>query len=481
MSSFSALEIGKRALLAQRFGIDVTNNNIANVNTPGYSRRTPTLVETDPSNKSLGQYMGTGVSVSGLRNFRQELLDKEVRNATSQNKGYEIDQEVYQKIDSVLAEPSDNGLNELTTKFLMTFNQLALTPDNVALRQSLLEQANTLTAQFNNTANGLAEIRNDSRQSLEQNILKANSLIKDIASLNMSIATSKVPTNIETQSLIDKRAGKIEELSEIFGINVSYNDDGTANIFVNGTNIVTAGIGSEIKINETINDFSGEKTLQLIKLNTDNQSATLLNPETGTAANYLKYYNVLLDDKESSNSFSAAKMLDEFANALAQSINSKVIKGYGLEDVSGQPPGRSFFEPSVGFVSAAQIKVSSDIANKPKAIPLSSKSGEPGNNDIALQIGRISEDQSFLNGQTPTEFYANYLSKLSYATSESINGYNTTSLIKQQLETQRESAIGVNLDEEAISLIKFQKAFEAASRVINTTNEMLATIVNLGK
>jgi Flagellar hook-associated protein len=86
-----------------------------------------------------------------------------------------------------------------------------------------------------------------------------------------------------------------------------------------------------------------------------------------------------------------------------------------------------------------------------------------------------------LDGQNPSEFYANFLGKVSYATSEAINGLNTSKLIQSQLETQRESLIGVNLDEEAISLIKFQKAFEAASRVINTANEMLNTIINLGR
>jgi flagellar hook-associated protein 1 FlgK len=481
MSSFSALEIGKRALLAQQFGINVTNNNIANVNTPNYSRRTPTFVETEPTGKTLGQYSGTGVTVGDLTNYRQELLDKELRTATSQNKGYEIDQNIYQQIDAVLAEPSDNGLNELTTKFLSTFNQLALTPDDVALRQSLLEQANTLTAQFNSTANGLAQIREDAKQSLSQVVDQANSLIKDIASLNTSIVNSKPNTNSDSQTLIDQREGKIEQLSQLFGINVTYNQDNTANIFINGTNIVTGSVGSQIKMNETINNVTGEKTLQLLKVNTDNQSTTLLNPDVGQAANYLKYYNVLLDDKESSSSFSVAKNLDDFANALAQSINSKVITGYGLDDKQSTPPGRNFFDPSAGFISASQIKVSADIANTPKAIPLSSKPNEPGNNDIALQLGRIAQDQSFLNGQTPTEYYANFLGKLSYATSEAINGYNTTNLVQQQLQNQRDSTIGVNLDEEAISLIKYQKAFEAASRIVNTSNELLTTIVNLGK
>jgi len=480
MAGFYSLEIGKRALLAQRFGIDITSNNISNVNTPGYSRRTSILTETDPS-KSQNQYIGTGTKVALLQNFRSELLDKEVRTANSQVRSMQIEQDLYQKIDAVLAEPSENGLNELTNKFLSTFNNLALIPDDIAQRQFLLEQAHTLAERFNSTANGLSEIRNDTKFSLNQQIQNANKLIQEIVELNKSIVNSKAQTNSEAQTLVDKRATKLEELSNLFGINVSYNEDGTANVFVNGTNIITSQVGSFLKLNESVNNATGEKTLEILKINPENQSTTIITPQSGEIATNLKFYNIVLDDKESSNSFSIAKQLDEFANALVQSINSKTITGYGINDKGPQPPGRTFFEPNIGYVSASLIKVSKDIEDKPEDIPLSSKPAEPGNNDIARAIGRILEDRSFLDGQNPSEFYANFLGKVSYATSEAINGLNTSKLIQSQLETQRESLIGVNLDEEAISLIKFQKAFEAASRVINTANEMLNTIINLGR
>lgn len=480
MAGFYSLEIGKRALLAQRFGIDVTSNNIGNVNTSGYSRRTAILTETDPS-RSQNQYIGTGSKVALLQNFRNDLLDKEVRTANSQVKSMQIEQDFYQKIDAVLAEPSDTGISELVNKFLSTFNNLALIPDDIAQRQFLLEQAHTLAERFNSTAIGLSEIRNDTKFSLNQQMNYANKLIQEIVELNRSIVNSKAQTNSEAQTLIDKRALKLEDLSNLFGINVAYNDDGTANVFVNGTNIITSQVGSILKLNETLNSITGEKTIEIIKINPENQSATILSPQSGEVGTNLKFYNVILDDKESTNSFSIAKQLDEFANALVQSINSKTINGYGINDKGPQPPGRTFFEPSIGFVSASLIKVSKDITDKPEDIPLSSKASEPGNNDIARSIARILEDRSFLDGQNPSEFYANFLGKVSYATSEAINGLATSKLIQSQLEVQRESLIGVNLDEEAISLIKFQKAFEAASRIINSANEMMNTIINLGR
>jgi flagellar hook-associated protein 1 FlgK len=177
MSSFSSLEIGKRALLAQKFGIDNTSNNIANVNTPGFSRRTAGMSET-AAYKTNGDYQGTGVQVDLLRSFRQELLDKEMRGAIAQQSGYEIDQSYLQKITTVFGEPSDNGISELTAKFFNSFNSLAQSPESVSLRQSVLENAYALTDAFNSTAQGLTQLRDDARSNISQDITKNKQFIK---------------------------------------------------------------------------------------------------------------------------------------------------------------------------------------------------------------------------------------------------------------------------------------------------------------
>ncbi len=480
MSSFSSLEIGKRSLLAQKFGIDTTSNNIANVNTPGFSRRSAVMSETE-ANKSNGNYQGSGVQVNLLRSFRQELLDKEVCGNLSQQKGYEIDQLYLQQISSVFGEPSDSGLSELTTSFLNTFNTLAQNPENVALRQSLLENANALTQKFNSTARGLSQLRDDSRSHISQDINKANTLLKDIANLNSQISRSKAQTNSDIQTYVDQRSLKIEELSQIASVSTARNDDGSVNVFIDGANVVNSSYSSELRMNETVNSITGERTIQIFKYDPESASSTLLTPQSGEISSLLNMFNVTLDDKDSSSGFSVAKSLDNFANAIAQSVNSKVMGGYGLDDTAGPPAGRSFFDPSVGFVSAQDIKVSSDIANQPRKIPLSDQPNEPGNNKIALSIAGIMNDTTFLDSQKPIDYFANFLGQIGTSLNYANNGQSATTNIQLQLETQRQSVMGVNLDEEAIDLIKYQRAFEAASRIINTANELLSTIVNLGR
>ncbi|HPD32943.1 MAG TPA: flagellar hook-associated protein FlgK [Candidatus Kapabacteria bacterium] len=480
MSSFSSLEIGKRALLAQKFGIDNTSNNIANVNTPGFSRRTVVMSETD-AYKTNGNYQGTGVQIDLLRSFRQELLDKEMRGAISQQSGYEINQSYLLQITTVFSEPSDTGISELTTEFLNSFNSLAQDPESVALRQSVLENARALTEAFNSTAQGLIQLRDNARSNISQDITKINNLLKDIANLNQQISRSKSQTNSDVQTYVDQRATKIEELAKLTSVTTTTNDDGSVNLFIDGSNVVNQSYSSELRINESINPITGEKTLQLQKYDSESGSSSIIDPQAGELSSLLNMYNVTLDDKDSTGGFSIAKSLDNFANALAQSVNSKTINGYGLDDTTTPPVGRNFFDPSVGFISAKDIKISADIANQPRNIPLSNQPNEPGNNKVALDIAGIMNDQTFLDNQKPIDYYANFLGQIGTSLNLANNGVSTTTSIQTQLETQRQSVMGVNLDEEAIDLIKYQRAFEAASRVINTANEILSTIINLGR
>ena len=124
MSSFTGLEIGKRGLLAQRLGLDITSNNISNVNTPGYSRRQPSMVQTDPMTYTQG-FQGTGVVVDRLRTFRDEFFDREVRVSTARNATYASDEQVVQRLEAIFAEPSDMGLTETSAKFFNAWEDLS--------------------------------------------------------------------------------------------------------------------------------------------------------------------------------------------------------------------------------------------------------------------------------------------------------------------------------------------------------------------
>jgi flagellar hook-associated protein 1 FlgK len=235
-----------------------------------------------------------------------------------------------------------------------------------------------------------------------------------------------------------------------------------------------------LKAVESIDGTTGEKSMQIMKLDSKGNPLSVILPDAGEVSSLLKHYNTILDSNDSSGGFSIFSQIDSFAGAIVQKVNAITIDGYGLDDTSALPPGRTFFEPSIGQVKASTIEISPDVLNKPRDIPISDSPNEPGNNNLALEIGRLAVDSDFLNGFSPSEFYTGFIGKLGSLAGEANYGLESSKLVADQLLKQRESVIGVNLDEEAVNLIKFQRAFEASSRVINTTNEMLITLVNLG-
>lgn len=474
-----SLEIGKRALMAQKFGLEVTSNNIANVNTPGYSRRTAILAEGDPINQK-GHSLGTGAMVEKLQSFRNEFIDKEIRTTGSRLETYTSDIEFYQRIEATIAEPSDLGVSEMSSEFFNLFNELAIKPEDVALRDHVIEQSKTIADRFNAMANDFSEMRDDALKKLDQSVSNSNKLVKQIAQYNSLISNSDVTTISEAQTYIDERQLVLEELSSEINISVANDNTGTINVFTNGMNLVTGTVAGNLELRGTIDNQSGERTVKILNTDPKTGNTTEIEPSAGKAASLLKMYNSVLDDVDSSDEFSVVTEFNSYVTAFADNVNSLTEKGYGLDDSALQaPPERALFVSATGSINAANIKVNSEITDR--NLPVSDTAGEDGNSEIARAIARIQNDQTFLNGSSPIQYYSAFISKIGVAASDADTGEKTLKLMYDQLDSQRESIQGVNLDEEAVSLIKYQKAFEAASRVINTTSEILSIVVNLGR
>jgi len=480
MGSFSTLEIGKRALLAQNLGIDIISNNVANINTPGYSRRLPVTSQTQ-SNNTMNGYIGTGSMMDKLRNFRDELFDKEIRNNVSRGSGYSVDESILKQVEGVFSEPGDNNIGTQMTDFFNSFETLSSNPQDTSLRNDVLDKAKTLVDTFHKTSQSLTDLRNNVLTDIKSNVTNANDIISQIAGLNSQISGSKSQTGDDSISLIDQREVLLEKLSDLADVNVTKADSGMVNVFMNGINVVTGQNKNTLQVVEKVNSTTGEKSAQIYTSDSSGNAQYTISPQSGQLASELKHYNVTLDNLDSSGGYSVFKNLDSIANSLANKVNTIAITGYGLNDTGSTSPARSFFDPAVGAATAANIQIGSDIVDKPENIPMSDAPNEPGNGNIGLKIADLATDDNFVGGQTAAAFYAGITGKIGTMENEATNGQNTTKLLSDQLTNQRESVIGVNLDEEAVNLIKFQKAFEASSRIINTTSEMLTAIINLGK
>ena len=474
MSTFSTLEIGKRALQASNFALDVTSNNIANAETLGYSRRELRVSEGLPFQR-FGYKIGTGVNVESLRSFRQQYLDREIRKANGQYNFYNANVLFYNSVETIFREPTDYNIGEMMNKFLYYFDELAVQPESIGLRQYLLSTAQTLCERLNSTSTDLLEMRRQSNIDLINQVDEANKLINIIAESNKAIAISKDPSGNDALTFIDKREVAIEQLAELGNVTVSYESNGLTNVFINGIDVVTGPSMQTLKVLEDANQTTGNSTLRVVTYNEKKNLTLDVNPPLGKMGAALKQYNEMLNPVSTSG-FSIMQTLDNFANVLAEKVNQIFATGYGLDDNIN---GRVLFESTTGNpITAGNIKVA--ILN-PEDIPLSANPNAPGGSEIAQQISRLLQDQTFLDNQTPMEFYSNFVGRISQGANESVNLRRSYTMVLESLNSHRDSIMGVSMDEEAINLIKYQKNLEAASKIIAVNNEVLGTIINLGR
>lgn len=491
--ALSSLEIGKRALLAQRFGLDVTSNNIANANTEGYSRRQVSYSQSNSLYES-GNFIGTGVLVDKMRSFREDFFDREVRNTKARQTGFQQDEKILQRIEVIMSEPTEASLNDDISKFFTIFDELALKPESLGLRDHILSLAQTVVDKFNRIGQQLQDAKQEVNKELNDITQDSNRLIREIADINIAFSSNKSLSADKAQTMFDSRERKLEDLAQHSDVSVVHNPDGTANVFMNGINVVTRNIATELEIAEEIfaplpspgqdiSNIEAEVTYKLVKRGNDGRIINTINPDSGNFGSLFNHANTTLDGQDTSQGFSVATKLNKFAEKFVEHVNHLTKQGYGMDDNSESPPGLSFFTPdSEGSkATALTIAINSELKNSPRKLPVSSKSGEVGNSEIARKIARLANKFDYIEDSTYTEYYSDLIGKIGSVSQEAEKSRETTDMINEQLANQRESIIGVNLDEEAINLIKFQQSFQAASRVVNTTNEILTTIINLGR
>ncbi len=482
MAVFNALEIGKRGLTAQRIGLDATSSNIANVNTEGYTRKSPVLVETSPLPQN-GILIGSGVAVDRMAQVRFEFLDREIRKVETTLAGQNSDLEIVQRVEALLSENSDFALDTSIRNFFSAWNDLSLRPENLDKRKLVTAEAQTLTAHFNRIGNDIVNLRTDVRSRLDLAVNEVNRLVEEVTELNQKVIIATSQGDASGGAFADQRSVAIEKIAAYGDLNVTVNSDNVAIVSLAGTSVVTGGTAGVLEARESIDEVTGERTVRIVQVNQRGDAISELRPRGGRFESMVRHFNETLDNVDSSGNLSVAKDVDTLAEAVVTNVNDLHATGYGLDDTGSAPPGRSFFTPAaVGEpITAASMSVSSDILGSPRDIATAATSGAPGNNEIAQAIADLQTAQDFLDDLTIQEAYSSIVTDIGVQGSNAANGLKTTSLIKDQLFSQRQAVTGVSLDEEAINLIKFQRAFQASARVINTSNEMLESIVNLGR
>lgn len=454
MSLTSSLATAITALITERGGLAVVSNNIANVNTPGYTREVANYTEA-PVDTIGNLQFGTGVNLASIQSVRDNVLQLRL-NQEAQNQGkLDTFSTGLNQIQPLFNESSGAGLQSLLSQFFNGFQQLAADPTNTGLRQAVIGDAQSLATGFRQTGLALQTQQQNADQGVTQTVTQINQLTTQIASLNGQIAAPTVPGQ-PANALVDQRALLINQLSQLVDVQ-SIQADGTS------LTLTTSGGAALVVGNQSFN------------------LTTQTNPTTGfqdvfsqgtditssiTGGNLAG--DIQLRDQEIP---SLQSSLDTLASGIANSVNTQNAAGF---DLNGHAGGNIFVPPTGVAGSAINLAVAISDPN----LIAASADGTAGNNANATALANL-QSQNIVAGQNPINYYSGIVFQVGNDASNASAGLSGEQLLIQQLQDQQNAVSGVSLDQEGANLVQFQNAYAAASRVASIIASLFQTTINM--
>ena len=466
MSLNSALQIGSSAASAYQTAINVTSENISNVNTPGYSRQTAVLETAPQSANSGGLFSGNGVSVVSIQRSYDAVLQKELVNAQT-SQGYDTTQSTaLQTIQPAFNEVSTDGLGAAIDSFFNSWQDLTSDPTSTAERQGVLTSAQNLVDNFNSVSTNLSSAITSQNTSLVTLTGNINQNLTSIAQLNSQIKVIGASGG-NTNELKDQRDQAIQNLSQQIGVTYTENSDGTTDVNYadNGAALVTGSKAGSFSLTP-VPPSSSNYTVNLTPVG---GAIGVVSPTSGTLGATLNLRDTVIPGYQS--------QVDALASKIATAVDNLQTSG---SDLTGTP-GIALFNPAPpATATGATIAVNplfttSNIAAAAKGSP--SGSADSSN---ALTIADLANDTTTMpGGQTFSNYYNSLVAQVGQDVKTSGNKVTQDQTYSNQLSTLQQSNSGVSLDEELVNLTKYQQSYQASAKVISTVTSMMDCVLNL--
>jgi flagellar hook-associated protein 1 FlgK len=453
----ASLNIAVNSMLAQQGAIETTTNNIANANTPGYSREVPNLEEA-PTVQLGSLTFGTGVQLGSVSSLRDSVLDVRVNQETQQQGQLNAFLESGQQIQQLFNETAGTGLQTPLTNFFNSFSQLASDPSDLTTRQNVITSAQNLATAFNQTANNLTTLQRNADLSVQQSVSQINSLTAQIAQVNQQVV-SATKTGENAGPFEDQRQQLINQLSNY--IDVSEVDAGS-----NGLTLTTSAGSPLVVGNQSFALTTQANTTTGFQDVYDNGSDITSQISGGALAGEIQIRDQEIPSVQNS--------LDTLAYNLSTAVNTQSTKGF---DLNGNPGGSLFTPLTQVAGSAASLSVTitdpSLIAASGTAGPTNSGDNSNANALLALQNNNI------VAGQTPLGYYSDLVFKIGNDVSTAQSTQQAGSQTLLQLQNLQGGVSGVDINEEAANLMRFQTAYQASAQVATVINTLLQTTINM--
>lgn len=476
MGITSLLDAAKNALTAQSLAIQVTGENITNVNTPGYSRQTAVLETAHPTLEH-GFPLGNGVMVSTIQRSYDSFLQSQMLAAAANDGEAQTTNSALQTVQPLFNDLNTDGLGKSIQNFFNAWQDLSANPQGVPEREAILSNSQQLVDDFHRINTNLNGVKTNMNLSLEQITTDINDQLNQIAQLNSSIKQTEVG-NGNANEMRDQRELLMRQLGQNIGVTFSDLSDGSVAVKLasNGQALVSGNTAASLSL--STNAATGYYDVML----TPAGGGAAVNATSfiggGGGSNNLGKIGGALAVRDSVVDKYLAD-LDTLASTVATQVNTVQAAGYGLTTASH---GINLFTPPAtltGYSAAIGVNITStdDVA----AANSDPATGGTGNNINAQAMSSLYNKTLTISGQSTTMlgFYNSLVGKVGVDVQNAGRSQTQSGAIVTQLSNQREAVSGVSLDEELVNLTQYQKAYQGAAKVINVGADMMDTVLSL--
>ncbi|MCC6424085.1 MAG: flagellar hook-associated protein FlgK [Phycisphaerales bacterium] len=566
MSLIGALNIGKSALATQQAALQVTGNNISNAGNADFTRQNAQVLPQKDTQLRPGVFVGNGINLTAVQRQIDEALQGRLRGSISDSESADATQQWLGRVEAIFNELSDEDLSTQMSKFFNSWSNLANKPQDIGLRQVVIQNGQSVATWINNLRGDLGNLQVDVDNRLKALTANADQLAGQLADLNGQIVTAEGGSGGQANALRDQRDAVLKQLSQLMDIKTVPQANGVVNVYVGSAPLVVntdnRGVGLR---QETINgnlqstviikadnsamkltsgqlgalsqvrsgtidqvigqmdDLAHNLIYELNKLHASGQGLQGFSSVTAGSvvsdptkalndpASGLKFIptngSFVVHVKQKSTGLSTSTLMqvdldglnanDTTLNALTTGLDA--ITGVAATVVGGQLKINaesdnveiSFSQDSSGVLAALgintffngsnarDIEVNQTIADSP-ALLAAAKNGESADNQTARSIADLEgKSLASLSNTSFKERYQAMVNGVAVSAAAAKTNAEAASVVNQTLQSQRESLSGVSLDEEAINLMKQQRAFQAAARLVSAIDEMMRTVLQM--
>ena len=449
MSLSSLLGIARSALLAQKRAMEVTANNVANAQTPGYSRQRLEM-ESAPGIRTADGLIGRGVTTGRVTRTRDMFYDDTFRRENGLFSQSDTLQQGLRQIEDAIGEPSPTGITASIDRLFHSFADLANDPASPSARDLVCQAGDRLAKQLNQLDTRLTIASSDAMTRIDAEVGQANELLRRIGKLNQDILSSGGKGAVDLQ---DQRDAALDQLSSFMSVRVVRHDDGTVSVMGEESNLVDGSRATQLSVTGSppaigIVDSGGVPVARI----------------GGSLGGACEMVNTRVPAMRA--------QLDQLASNLVSQVNAVHRTGYTANGATGT----DFFDPA--DVTAGSICITGALKASSMAVAASG-TNQAGDGSIALAMSKLGSTPVAALGQRSfRDFYSGVAANVGLAVTGAKTDTDVQQALVDQADQQRTAVSGVSVDEEMVNLMQQQQAYGAAARIITVADDMMKQLLS---